>query len=49
MCLKPLTPNGAKEVINLNDALEKYADKIIQGCAEPGSNIETKISLVCMP
>lgn len=39
MCLKPLTPNGAREVINLNDALGKYADKIIQGCAESGNNI----------
>ena len=39
MCLKPLTLNGAREVINLNDALGKYADKIIQGCAESGSNI----------
>ena len=39
MCLKPLTPNGAREVINLNNALGKYADKIIQGCAESGSNI----------
>lgn len=40
MCLKPLTPNGAREVISLNNALEEYTDKIIQGCAEPGSNIE---------
>lgn len=39
MCLKPLTPNGAREVIYLNDALGKYADKIIQGCAESGNNI----------
>lgn len=39
MCLKPLTPNGAREVISLNGALEKYADKIIQGCAESGNNI----------
>ena len=39
MCLKPLTPNGAKEVIGLNDALGKYTDKIIQGCAESGNNI----------
>lgn len=39
MCLKPLTPNGAREVINLNGALGKYADKIIQGCAESGNNI----------
>lgn len=39
MCLKPLTPNGAKEVIGLNDALGKYTDKIIQGCTESGNNI----------
>lgn len=39
MCLKPLTPKGAKEVINLNGALVKYTDKIIQGCAESGNNI----------
>lgn len=42
MCLKALTPNGAREVINLNDALGKYADKIIQGCAEPRINVENE-------
>lgn len=39
MCLKSLTPNGAREVINLNNTLGEYANKIIQGCAESGSNI----------
>lgn len=35
MCLKPLTPKGAKEVIGLNESLlGVYGDKIIQGCAE---------------
>ena len=39
MCLKPLTPKGAKEIINLNESsLGKYADKIIQGCAEAKAN-----------
>lgn len=42
MCLKALTPNGAREVINLNDALGKYADKIIQGCAESRTNVENE-------
>ena len=42
MCLKSLTQDGAREVINLNDALGKYADKIIQGCAESGSVVENK-------
>lgn len=39
MCLKPLTSNGAREVISLNSALGKYTDQIIQGCAESGNNI----------
>lgn len=40
MCLKPLTPKGAKEIINLNESsLGKYADKIVQGCAEPKTNV----------
>lgn len=34
LCLKSLTPKGAKEVIGLNESLKKYSDKIIQGCAE---------------
>lgn len=35
MCLKPLTPKGAKEIINLNEeSLGRYADRIIQGCSE---------------
>lgn len=39
MCLKPLTPKGAKEIINLNESsLGKYADIIIQGCAESKTN-----------
>lgn len=42
MCLKPLTPNGASEVISLNGALRKYTDKIIQGCAELGNNISNE-------
>lgn len=37
MCLKPLTPKGAMEVIDLNkEALGVYTEKIIQGCTEPG-------------
>ena len=42
MCLKPLTLNGAREVINLNSALTKYTDKIVQGCAEPGNNLRNE-------
>lgn len=39
MCLKPLTPKGAMEVISLNkENLGVYADKIISGCAEFGSD-----------
>lgn len=35
MCLKPLTPKGAREVIRLNESLLGiYGDKIIHGCAE---------------
>lgn len=35
MCLKPLTPKGAREVIGLNESLlGVYGDKIIHGCAE---------------
>lgn len=35
MCLKPLTPKGAREIIHLNESsLGKYADDIIRGCAE---------------
>ena len=35
MCLKPLTPKGAREVIGLNESLLGiYGDKIIRGCAE---------------
>ena len=35
MCLKPLTPKGAREVIGLNESLLGiYGDKIIHGCAE---------------
>lgn len=43
MCLKPLTPKGAKEIINLNEAsLGKYSDKIIQGCAESKTNTKNE-------
>lgn len=43
MCLKSLTPQGAKEVVNLNkEILGKYADKIIKGCAMFGANIENE-------
>ena len=42
MCLKPLTPKGARDVINLNESsLGKYADKIIDGCAEAKTNINS--------
>ena len=35
MCLKPLTKKGAREVVYLNEpALGRYADRIIQGCAD---------------
>lgn len=36
--LRPLTPRGAREIINLNESLGKYADKLIQGCAQAKSN-----------
>ena len=43
MCLKPLAPKGAKEIINLNESsLGKYADKIIQGCAESKINLNNE-------
>lgn len=36
ICLKPLTPKGAREVITLNEeSLGIYADQIIIGCADP--------------
>lgn len=41
MCLKPLTPKGAREIINLNEtSLGIYAEQIIQGCAESKSNTD---------
>ena len=43
MCLKPLTPKGAREIINLNEtSLGIYADQIIQGCAEAKSNTDNE-------
>lgn len=57
MCLKPLKLNGAREIINLNGTLGKYTDKIIQGCAEAGSDIGNEnqpcvyaliLSVVCL-
>ncbi len=40
ICLKPLTPKGAREVITLNEeSLGIYADQIIIGCAD--SKIKT--------
>lgn len=43
MCLKPLTPKGAKEIISLNESsLGKYALKITQGCAEVNANINNE-------
>lgn len=43
MCLKPLTPKGAMEVINLNkEVLAPYTDKIISGCVEPGSKTDNQ-------
>lgn len=43
MCLKPLTPKGAKEIISLNESsLGKYALKITQGCAEVKANINNE-------
>lgn len=42
MCLKPLTPKGAREVVALNESsLGRYADRIIKGCTEPKSNIQS--------
>ena len=39
MCLKPLTPKGAKEVINLDESsLGEYADAIIDGCSVKNAN-----------
>lgn len=39
MCLKPLTPKGAREIINLNESsLGIYTDEIIQGCTEARTN-----------
>lgn len=43
MCLKPLTPKGAREIINLNEtSLGIYAEQIIQGCAEAKSNTDNE-------
>ena len=42
MCLKALTPEGAHEVISLDDALLKHSDRIIKGCAEKDANISNK-------
>lgn len=43
MCLKPITPQGAREIIRLNeDVLGIYADKIMQGCAEKQADIVNK-------
>lgn len=40
MCLKPLTQKGAREVVYLNEpALGRYADRIIQGCADSRTTI----------
>lgn len=41
MCLKPLTKKGACEVVNLNEpVLGRYADRIIQGCADSCTTIK---------
>ncbi|MBO5180740.1 MAG: hypothetical protein J6B92_02490 [Paraprevotella sp.] len=43
MCLKPLTPKGAREIIGLNESsLGACADKIIQGCSEASSDISNE-------
>lgn len=35
MCLKPLTPKGAQEVVNIDESsLGKYSEQIIRGCSE---------------
>ena len=39
MCLKPLTPKGARDIINLNEKeLGIYADMIIKGCSDSQTN-----------
>lgn len=39
ICLKALTPFGAREVISLDNSLVKYSDLIVKGCAESGVDI----------
>lgn len=40
LCLKPLTPSGAEEVIGLNEELREYKDDILKGCAKDGEKTE---------
>lgn len=43
ICLKPLTPKGAREVVNLNESsLGRYAERIIQGCAEYQADVNNE-------
>ena len=56
ICLKPLTPKGAMEIIKIGGAsLDKYTGDIIRGCAENGIDVNKEqpcvyaliLSVVC--